>query len=574
MKVQHFLISICLSFTFFASENVVAQTPDWLWAKGMGSNNDDQASSIAIDDNGNVYTTGFFSDTVDFDPGSGTFDLISNGGEDIFLLKLDHVGNFVWAKSIGGIGFDWGFSIKINPDGDIFMTGFYSDTVDFDPGASVFNLNSSGANDCFVARFNSDGDLEWAKSMGGVQSDAGSSLAIDNSDNVYITGSFNGTADFNPDTTTYNLTANGELEIFVAKLDSAGNFVWANSFGGTEDDQGYSITVDENGNVYSTGYFEKTVDFDPDTAIVFNLTSNGNLPDAYISKLDSDGNFEWARSFNGPASNNGNSIEVDNAGFVYTTGSFLGTVDFDPDSLTTYNVTTIGAYDIYVSKLDSSGNFVWVKQMGGTDDDQAFAILLDDSSNIFTTGIYRTAADFDPDVTGVFNLSAVGAFDLFILKLDSAGNFGWAVGAGGNSRDNGSALAFDNYENLFMAGYYYSDSISFGSTTLNGTNPGITGDILITRFGNITTGIYPPSIRKNQISVFPNPADKLVTLSFDTYMKDATIRLFDSNGKIVLVNSHVSGDNVAVNIEKLSQGNYIISIEEEGMIYRSRISKY
>ncbi len=143
------------------------------------------------------------------------------------------------------------------------------------------------------------------------------------------------------------------------------NFVWAKSFSGNGNEYGFSICSDASGNVYTTGHFDGTVDFDPGPGVV-NLTSTG-AADVFITKLNSAGNLVWVKSFGGVPANNdvGSSITTDASGNVYTTGYFYGTVDFDPGA-STFTLTSV-AYDIFISKLDASGNFIWAKQMGGSD---------------------------------------------------------------------------------------------------------------------------------------------------------------------------------------------------------------
>ena len=274
-----------------------------------------------------------------------TFNLTSSGGSDVFVSKLDSDGNFVWAKSMGGTGFDFGFGIAVDGSGNVHTTGqFRSTTADFDPGPGTFNLTSSGSSDVFVSKLDSSGNFVWAKSMG---SSLSFGIAVDGSGNVHTTGSFSGTADFDPGPGTFNLTSSGDLDVFVSKLDSNGNFVWAKSMRGTGFDQGRSIAVDGSGNVHTTGSFSGTADFDPGPG-TFNLFGGGNSK-VFVSKLDSDGNFVWAKSMGGPRIDQGLGIAVDGSGNVHTTGSFDGTADFDPGP-GTFNLTSSGS-DIFVSKL-------------------------------------------------------------------------------------------------------------------------------------------------------------------------------------------------------------------------------
>jgi hypothetical protein len=386
---------------------------NFIWAKQIGGTGDDSGESISVDPSGNVYTTGLFSGTVDFDPGPATFNLTSVGSYDIFVSKIDASGNFVWAKQMGGTNIDYGTSIAVDASGNSYLTGMFIGTADFDPGVGTFNLISSGGTDVFVCKLDASGDFVWANKMGGNNADQGLSITIDASNNVYTTGTFNGTSDFDPGAGVFNLTSAGSTDIFISKLDASGNFVWAKQMGGTTNDAGKSIAVDASGNVYTTGQFSGIADFDPEAG-VFNLTSVG-LSDIFISKIDASGNFVWAKQIGGASNDSGNSIFVDISGNVFSTGTFLGTADFDP-GVGVFDLTSEGNSDIFISKLDPSGNFVWAQKIGGTDNDNATSIKVDGSDNIYTTGHFFGTADFDPEA-GVFNLTSAGGGDIFVHKM-------------------------------------------------------------------------------------------------------------------------------------------------------------
>ena len=330
------------------SQLILAQNPSFEWAKQMGGTNYDKGYSITTDAVGNVYTTGMFGGTVDFDPGAGTANLTSAGGSDIFIQKLDAAGNLLWIKQMGGTSNDEGYSIITDAGGNVYTTGWFKGTADFDPGAGITNLTSAGEEDIFILKLSPAGNLLWVKQMGGTYYDKGFSITTDAISNVYTTGYFNGTVDFDPGAGTANLTSANYQDIFIQKLDSAGNFLWIKQMGGTSYDRGNSITTDAGGNVYTTGCFIDTVDFDPGTGIT-NLTSPGNS-DIFIQKLDTAGIFLWVKQMGGTSSGYGSSITIDADDNVYTTGYFYNTVDFDPGAGTT-NLTSTGSADIFIQKL-------------------------------------------------------------------------------------------------------------------------------------------------------------------------------------------------------------------------------
>ncbi len=386
-----------------------------LWANAFGGVGRDNGVSIAVDASGNIYTTGRFEGTVDFDAGSGTTNLTSvSGGEDIYVQKLDASGNFLWAKSFGGTGIDRGESIAIDASGNIYTTGIFSASVDFDPGSGTVNLTSVGNVDVFVQKMDASGNFLWAKSFGSGNFDHGNSLTVDASGNVYTTGVFTGTIDFDPGAGTTNLTAAGSNDSFVQKLDVSGNFLWAKSVGGTSGCEGESIAVDASGNVYTSGDFSGTADFDPGLGIT-NLTATGSY-DSFVQKLDASGNFLWAKTWGGTHGISATSIAVDASGNVYTAGRFLETIDFDPGS-GTVNLTSVGAFDIFVHKMDISGNFLWAQTFGGTGNDRSESMVVDALGNIYNIGFFDATVDFDPGA-GTANLTSAGGWDIFVHKMN------------------------------------------------------------------------------------------------------------------------------------------------------------
>ena len=328
---------------------------NFLWAKSFGGRDYDRGTSIAVDADGNVYTTGYFIDTVDFDPGPDSMKISAIGLWDSFIQKLDANGNFLWAKSIAGNGESYAFSLAIDAEGNVYTSGDFTDSIKFDPGTGVKNLSAKGGEDVFILKFNDKGNLLWAKSFGGKSTDYSQSIAFDDKGNVYTIGSFSEAVDFNMGNDTVKISAVGASDIYIQKMDAKGNFVWAKSFGGKNPDIGYSIAIDIAGNVYTTGIFSDTVDFDPGPGVANLIAEVGG--NAFIQKLDENGNFLWAKSFGGDGGSGGQSITVDATNNVYTIGSFNKTVDFDPGT-ESKNITSIGDNDIFVHKMKQTATGV------------------------------------------------------------------------------------------------------------------------------------------------------------------------------------------------------------------------
>lgn len=197
-------------------QSVYAQS--FSWAKQFGPPLSDWGKSIAADAEGNVYITGYFYGTVDFNPGAGIFNLTSKGSGDVFITKLDASGNFIWAKQLGGTGIDYGFSIVADDFSNVYITGIFSDSIEFNPGTGTCILTSSGLNDTYILKIDSSGNLDWAKRIGGTSFVWGFSISIDLFRNVYITGAFSDTADFDPGIGICNLISQGLYDVFVHKM--------------------------------------------------------------------------------------------------------------------------------------------------------------------------------------------------------------------------------------------------------------------------------------------------------------------------------------------------------------------
>jgi hypothetical protein len=452
-------VLICIAAINFA---IVHPTATFAWTpttpQVSASTFAGSVTSVAVDTFGNVYTTGTFSGAVDFDPGAGTSNLTSAGLDDVFVLKLDSAGNYVWAKKFGNGENDRSYSVAVDTSGNVYTTGSFSNTLDFDPGAGTSNLTSVAYTDIFVSKLDSTGNYVWAKKFGNSGDDWGVSVAVDGSGNVYTTGFWN------------------SIDVFVSKLGSAGNLVWTRTFAGVGEQRGASVAVDASGNVYTTGFFENTVDFDPGAG-TSNFTATYLQADAFVSKLDSSGNYVWAKIFSGTDTKRSESVAVDASGNVYTAGYFYGTVDFDPGAGTS-NFTSTGSGDVFVSKLDSSGNYVWTKKFGSTAIDSGASVAVDASGNVYTAGLFSGTVDFDPGA-GTQNLISSGLFDVFVSKLNTAGNYVWAKKLGGASYDWGASVAVDASGNVYTAGLF-SGTVDFdpGAGTSNLTSAG-SSDIFV-----------------------------------------------------------------------------------------------
>ena len=291
-----------LLFSTVFTVSIFAQVPEFDWARGIGA-----ASATAIgettvsDASGNLFITGRFTGTIDFDPGAGTFNMTpGTTAGDAFIVKLDVDGNFVWAKQFGGTDITWGRDVTIDGSGNVYSTGIFQGTIDFDPGSATFNLTSAGSYDAFVVKLDPSGDFIWARRLGGPNQEDAIEIEVDKDGNVITIGVFvgPGAADFDPGSGTFNLSPAGlQGNVYISKLDSDGDFVFALKIGNTQGTGGRALETDASGNVYIACEFKNTVDADPGTGTL-NLTSAGDA-DVFFSKLDANGNLIWAKKIGG-----------------------------------------------------------------------------------------------------------------------------------------------------------------------------------------------------------------------------------------------------------------------------------
>ena len=380
---------------------------------------------------------------------------------------------------------DRGFGIALDAQGKIYVTGDFRGSVDF----GGISLASAGHTDMFLAKFDDNGNTLWATHAGGPGGAVvGQGIAVDGVGNCYLTGFFGpqifSTAIVSVTFGNVTLTTRGGgLDIFVAKYDAAGNFVWVRQGGGSNYDEGAGIAVDGSGNVYVTGSFGGA---NGDTAIFegTTLTTAGTY-DWFVAKYDTSGNLAWAKPGGRQFGDRGFGIAVDAGGNSFVTGY----VDGDG------NPANNG--ELFVAKYDPAGNQVWLKQYGGSSFDEGTAIALDSAGNLYITGdVNRGAVSPGSFNFGGINLSIAGNADIVIAKLDSSGNVVWAKSAGGSGAgsqpgyrtpdDFGRAIALDGNRNVYVLASIYNPA-TIGATILTGD--GNRQDALI-KLGNPV----PPSI--------------------------------------------------------------------------------
>jgi hypothetical protein len=527
---------LAIGILILLSNGVSAQPLNWQWAKSAGGTDNENVNSTAVDGSGNVYVTGaFLSPTIDF----GNGPLTNMGNSDLFLAKYDGSGNLLWAKSAGGTEYDDGIFVAVDASGNVFVTGrFTSPTIDFGNGP----LTNVGYTDLFLVKYDGSGNLLWATSAGGISEEYVWSVAVDASGNALVTGLY-----YSP-TLAFGgniLTNVGNADLFLAKYDSDGNVLWANSAGGTGFELGWSVAMDVSGNAYVSGAFNSPT-------ITFGSTplTNVGMYDIFLAKYDGTGNVLWAESYGGTNDEDGRCVVVGPAGDIYLTGYCQSpTLTFGATPL-----TNVGQHDIYLVKFDDSGNVLWAQGAGGIYEDFAYSVAADNAGNAYVTGTF-----WSPTITfGTIPVTGTGVLcDMFLAKYDNAGNVKWATSAGGANEDMGVATAVDASGNVFVTGDFYSPGISFGIQTL--TNMGVSSsDLFLAKTDGTIVGVRAPDDLQG-MTVRPNPAAGKIRVALPEGMKGREIRILNAEGEEV-IRQPATGSVAIVDISGLPAGVYFVKL--------------
>ncbi len=538
-------IVVVILLTLLFKSISFGQSGNWLWAKQATGSGTQEGICGAIDANGNVYSTGFFGNSnITFD----TITLTNAGGSgiyDMFIEKVDNNGNVLWAKSAGGTGDDRGYSITTDVFGNVYVTGYFkSPTIVFD----TITLTNSGSADVFTVKYDTNGNVLWAKRAGGSNLDFANSITTDGSGNVIVTGVFLSNSISFGSTTLTNPFVSG---MFIVKYSSSGTVIWAKKPQGTSygNDNGNYIITDISGNIYITGYFTSTT-LTFDTISISAVTGN----EMFIVKYSPTGSALWASRVGGFLNDSGNSIALDTAGNVYVIGTFSSPVIvFGSTSLT--NASPTSTDDIFILKYNSNGGKIWAKSMGGYKEDNGFSIAS------YSTGFYITGSFLsDSIILGTQKLfPPTGSVDpMFIAKYDFNGNeiCAAALASGG---DDYSSIVIDNLDNVYLIGDFETNPFIVGLDTLLQVG---TENYFIAKYSCIGIPVSVNELAHPEIaSLYPNPATSSFTITMaEGKLKE--VKLFNILGNEIL--RQVQNEQTAnIDISGYAKGIYFIQITDE-----------
>ncbi|MFM1998408.1 MAG: hypothetical protein RL204_355 [Bacteroidota bacterium] len=391
-----------------------------VWAKAFQGTGTAEVISLSVDASGNVYSVGRFSNTVDFDPGSGTSNITSTSNYDMFVSKLDISGNFVWAKKLSGSTFISPSKVAIDPSGNPIYVGYFSGTVDFNPNAGATNL--TGSSNSFVLKLDATGNFVFVKSFVATSANSILDIEINTNGDMLLAGYFTSNTDFDPGTGVAQQTVNSNSQdAFICKLDNSGNYLWATKIGGPNSDQINGIDTDPNGNILVTGSFRNYVDFDPGAGSFVMQTSGSTLDDIFIAKYSPTSAFIWARQIGSADGNytdeDANDIGVDPSGNVVIVGFYYESFDFNPGP-GTFTMTTNLNRNTFVVGLNSLGAFNYafdfdMVSLGGS---ESYTTEIDGNGNIYVGGYTDGTCDMNPNIP--VNNIVSDDYQAFLLKLN------------------------------------------------------------------------------------------------------------------------------------------------------------
>ena len=530
------------------------------WAFSIPNTGQGIERRLALDSFGNIYTSGAFEGTADFDPGPGTVTLSSTNVSGV-LAKYDRNGNYLWA-SITPAAVS---NIAVGPSASIYTTGSFLGTVDFDPGPDSLDLVSQGIRDAFVAKYDTDGNLLWAFGLGSsVNTDKGWAIDVDSSENVYVVGYFAGTVDFDPGPGETIRTRVTNTDLFVAKYDTEGNFLWVFTLPASSTAL-QDLVVDDAGNIYLAGQSSSRTDFDPGPGEVFPSVGSST----YLAHYDSGGNFIWVVDFNTSLpSSEIQDVAIDGSGNSYLVGST--------------NINIAGSGDAFVAKYTADGVLEWAFSFGDSSRDTGYGVDVDGAGNVFVAGrLGQGTIDVDPSSAVTLLTISPAESEAFVAKYDADGNYQWAFNTSGQSHpvfggNEGYDIVVDDLKGVYVTGLITGPTdFDPGSDTFELTVPEIPLAIFIAKYSD--SGSFPVANEEaaelpstyTLSAIHPNPfytqARFFLTVQ---HSQSVRVEMFDVLGRSVALVEEArlpAGLEQAFEIRrgKLASGLYMVRIVGE-----------
>jgi hypothetical protein len=473
----------------------------YIWSKKIGGKGNDRPSSM-IYYNGSLFITGTFEDTLDF----GIQKIIPQGKKSIFLAKMDTAGNCLWVKTLGDTLYSRARSLAINKDG-IYLSGEFSGKIE----------KTAYINSMFLQKRDLNGNVNWTKTFGTKRSVVSNSITLDSLGNLFNVGSLLGNnVDFDPSPIKDSIlssTTNGLSDIFIQKVNANGDLFWVKKIGGSAADEANTI-ISKGNEIYVSGYFSLTVDFDPSLIGISNLSSKGGK-DIFIGKYDLSGKLLWIKQIGNTKEETAKQLEIDKYKNIYLVGTFNTSSGSSTDFLGK-SLSTSGNNDAFLLKFDVTGKGILVKQYNGSGSDYGSAIKADTMYNVYIAGSYSGNLNI---VGATKGYSSTGSSDVFI------------------------------YKSLLLP---------------------TSDDILV---GKDTSGV---SIFENTLnfSIYPNPVSNELKLSFEPLSGSSSVSITSISGQILLQKEFSIGQTEEnINTSDFKPGIYFVKLTSGISSYTHKIYK-
>ncbi len=411
----------------------------YCWLRQGGGAGADSSYGIAVDPVGNCVVSGIFEGTATF----GETNLVSRGLSDVFIAKYDRFGTLLWVQQAGGARADTSLGLALDSQANSYVTGYFTGTARF----GEIDLTTTGTYDWFVAKYDPEGKLLWAKTSGRSDAAFGTAIAVDSDGNAYITGGFALNAFFGSE----EFLNGRNTDAFFAKFDRAGVLQWAKRAGGDGEDQGTGIGVDSQGLCYATGFFEERADFGTET-----LASFGNQ-DAFLCQFNARGEQQWVQQAGGNGKTQSAGLTVNQDGQCWVAGYFETTAYFDTNEL-----SSEGFFDFFLAKYQPDGKVAWARNTGQSLSINAASVGTDGFGNSYVTGSFMGDATFE----GV-TLTNNTVSKAFVAKYNPEGDFVWAKKLGSGATP---CAAFGIAPNVGGTCYIVGETtgkLDFDGTTLD-----------------------------------------------------------------------------------------------------------
>lgn len=481
------------------------------------------------------YLWGSFAGTIDFDLGSSVHNLTSiNGG--FYIAKYDSLGSFIWAKKIEGTPYNnqfyrWARTIKIGADGDIYVTAQFEGSFDLDPDTNNTAILSSSLFSTFVAKYKNNGHFVWAKQIGGSGIITAADTKVDDSGCVYFTGEFNGSIDFDPDTSANIITAVSSFrDHYICKLDTNGRLDFVKTIAAGQGIlRSHKLDVDKFGNIYLSGTFQGTIDFDVDTS-TFIMTALNSL-DAFLLKLGINGTFISANQIQGPKQETIRDILIDDNNNVIICGEFRSdSIDIDFTQNSTYRYSNnSNSYNTFIAKFDPALNLVWANKITeGSSYFTHYSIALAPNKGFLISGNFQDTINFYNQNGSTSNfLISKGLNDALFLSLDSSGIIQWNYHLGDVNRDYGfDVVTFSNNSVMFSGRFQGTIDFNPDTSSINTMSAVNYYAFYLSKFK-----LSKPTSLDNELkevkgfSVYPNPTRNFINLKFKNPVKNALVEI-------------------------------------------------